>query len=378
MEKVRILHLSDLHFDTSFKELPREIAILRSSEIRACFNRIIEKSIEKKVDLILLSGDLFDNDTVEKSTLNFIKEQVEKANLHNIKIFIAAGNHDPYNNKSFYNMVKWSENVHIFKNYMERIVLDDLGVVIYGQSFREKYERKSMLEGFQPSCEDKDLTRIMVLHGEIISNGKGDYNPISLKEIENTNMDYLALGHIHKFSGINKIGNTTYAYPGCPEGRGFDELGKKGVIIGELSKGSTELSFMKMNKREYLIKEIDVSNFEIKENIVEELLLIPKKKRMKNLFKIKLVGNLKEHFNLDLLLLENTLKEEFFYCKIIDETKPYLNMDELSNEYSMRGIFCSLMKEALEEDKDNNEILEMAFKIGMENLLDGEVNLDED
>lgn len=49
MEKVRILHLSDLHFDTSFKELPREIAVLRISEIRECFNRIIEKSIEKKV-----------------------------------------------------------------------------------------------------------------------------------------------------------------------------------------------------------------------------------------------------------------------------------------------------------------------------------------
>ena len=44
-------------------------------------------------------------------------------------------------------------------------------------------------------------------------------------------MDYIALGHIHKFSGIKRIGNTYYAYSGCPEGRGFDEEGDKGIIF---------------------------------------------------------------------------------------------------------------------------------------------------
>lgn len=378
MKNVRILHLSDVHFDTPFRELPKEIAILRRNEIRECFSRIIDKAIEKKVDLILLAGDIFDNDTVEKNTLVFIKEQMEKANLYNIKIFISSGNHDPYNAKSFYNMIKWSENVHIFKNTMERVVLEELGVVIYGQSFKEKYQRKSMLKDFEPNCEDGDLVRIMLLHGEVKNGENSEYNKISLNEIEKSGMDYIALGHIHRFSGINKIGNTTYAYSGCPEGRGFDELGKKGVIIGELSKGATELNFMKMNKREYVIKEVDISDFETKEDIIEELLTIPREKRMRNLFKIKLKGRVKEHFNLDLFLLENMLKEEFFYFKIIDETKPFLNMDELSNEYSMRGIFCSLMKEAIYEKEYEDEILEMAFKIGMESLLDGEVNLDED
>ena len=57
-------------------------------------------------------------------------------------------------------------------------------------------------------------------------------------------MDYIALGHRHSFSGINIAGRTHFAYSGCPQGRGFDELDEKGKynvygangIIGKYNK----------------------------------------------------------------------------------------------------------------------------------------------
>ncbi len=104
----------------------------------------------------------------------------------------------------FYNMVNLGENVHIFKDEIERVEIPELNTVVYGASFKEKYIRESKLKDFTPKEEDKDLVKIMVLHGDLGNNETGEYNPLLFKEIEESKMDYIALGHIHKFSGIKK------------------------------------------------------------------------------------------------------------------------------------------------------------------------------
>lgn len=379
MKKVKILHCSDIHFDTPFKELPKEVGSMRRAELRESFSKIVNKGIDEKVQLVLLAGDLFDNDTVEKSTLIFIKDQMDKLQKNNIKVFISAGNHDPYNKKSFYNMINWGDNVHIFNDEIERVEIPELNTVIYGASFSNKYIKESQIKYFTPKEEDKNLIKIMMLHGDLGNSEIGEYNPLLFKEIEASKMDYIALGHIHKFSGIKRIGSTHYAYSGCPEGRGFDETGVKGVIIGEVSLGVTDLKFIKINKREYFINEIDISSCGSNEEIIEKIVVnFEKDLREKNLFKIILKGSLEEHFKIDVELLENLIRDQFFYCKIEDLTRIKLDIDELSNEYSIKGIFCSLIKEALDTEEEDEEILDIAFRVGMESILSGEVRIDDD
>ena len=60
---------------------------------------------------------------------------------------------------------------------------------------------------------------------------------IAPEDIEKSGLTYLALGHVHQYSGPRREGGTVYAYPGTPDGRGFDELGEKGVILGRVSDG---------------------------------------------------------------------------------------------------------------------------------------------
>lgn len=379
MKKVKILHCSDIHFDTPFKELPKEVGLMRRAELRESFSKIVNKGINEKVQLVLLAGDLFDNDTVEKSTLIFIKNQMDKLQKNNIKVFISAGNHDPYNKKSFYNMINWGDNVHIFNDEIERVEIPELNTVIYGASFSNKYIKESQIKYFTPKEEDKNLIKIMMLHGDLGNSEIGEYNPLLFKEIEASKMDYIALGHIHKFSGIKRIGSTHYAYSGCPEGRGFDETGVKGIIIGEVSLGVTDLKFIKINKREYFINEIDISSCGSNEEIIEKIVVnFEKNLREKNLFKIILKGSLEDHFKIDVELLENLIRDQFFYCKIEDLTRIKLDIDELSNEYSIKGIFCSLIKEALDTKEEDEEILDIAFRVGMESILSGEVRIDDD
>lgn len=68
----------------------------------------------------------------------------------------------------------------------------------------------------------------MALHGDV--EGKGRYGPIALEDIAASGLTYLALGHIHACSGCKRRGTRT-GLPRLSRGRGFDELGDKGVLV---------------------------------------------------------------------------------------------------------------------------------------------------
>lgn len=375
MNKVKVLHCADLHFDTPFKELSKEVSDTSKNELLEVFKKIIDLAIEENIEVLLIAGDVFDNLTVNKNTLFFISDQIKR--IKNIKVFISPGNHDPYNEKSFYSMINWPENVYIFKGDMEFKEVKELNLIIWGAGFRNNYENETLLKSINV---ENNKINIMLLHGEIISaNSKNEYNPIYINDIYKSNIDYIALGHRHKFSGILKEGMTTYAYSGCPQGRGFDEEGEKGVIIGEVYKGGTNLSFLPVCKRKYITKEIDITGTNNYDEVIFKLLSdLSDEEIHKNFYKIILKGELKEHFNLKESVLIEKLKNKFYYIKIINDTSIEVNLTELSTDYSIKGMFIAKILEKLKDASDDDkEILKLALKMGIQCLSEDEVNLND-
>lgn len=375
MKEVKILQCGDLHFDTPFKELSNSLALVSKEELLEVFKRIIDICEKEYIDIFLLSGDIFDNFTVNKKTLNFIKSQLQR--IPNIRIFISPGNHDPYNEKSFYKMIEWPKNVYIFKGKLENIFIEELETVVWGAAFNYQYVKKSLIKGVQIK---NDYINIALIHGDISNVEEGnEYNPITLKEIGESNIDYIALGHRHTYSGILRERNTCYAYSGCPQGRGFDELGDKGVIIGSISKGAVDLKFIKTSKRNYYVEEIDITNSigyeEIKSIILNS---IDRYKRESNLYKIILTGELEDSFNLREEIVLDKIKDDFYFVKVIDKTEIKVDYSEISKDFSVKGLFVKKLLEKLEKSNDEeSEIIKMSLKLGMQCLSEEEVRRDD-
>lgn len=374
MKKVKILHCGDLHFDTSFKELNNKLSWKCKEELLEVFKKIIDLVISENVQILLIAGDIFDNLSVNKETISFIANNLKR--IENVRVFISPGNHDPYNNKSFYKIIEWPENVYTFKSKMESVEIKELDTVIWGAAFNESYEKQTLLENISI---DNSKINIAVLHGEIESlNASNNYNPIYLEDIEKSKIDYIALGHRHKFSSIKRVGTSYYSYSGCPQGRGFDELGEKGVVIGEVFKGGNSLKFVNTAKRKYYIEEIDVSGADNYEQIIKKILNVCKDKIRSNFYKIILRGELEEHFNLNEDILLNRLEDEFYYIKIVNSTSVKVDLKELVKDYSLKSKFIlnmiNIIKENEDEDKD---IYNLALKLGIQCLSEEEVNLND-
>lgn len=374
METVKILHCADLHIGAA-QTMLGEKGQTRRFEALITFENILSLAKENSVRLILIAGDLFCSNSVERSAVNRVVECISA--IPEIQVVFSAGNHDPYNSSSPFFNIKLPDNFHILPDTDSEIYFENLGTRVYGRSFSDTYmsgEARFALEANEQSIN------IMCQHGEIKSDLSSNYNSITNEFIENSNMDYIALGHIHKRTEPARRKNTYFAYSGCAEGSGFDELGDKGVYIGNIGKGVCELEFFKTSLRTHESVEIDVSNCEDNPAAAEKIIGELKEKYgdgfADNLYKIILTGDIPDGRFFDLGEITSRLAQTLYFVKVKDNTEVMHDLEILKAEKSLKGVFVSLMLERIAENPDN-KLLKEALKIGLK-AFSSEVGYNED
>ncbi len=328
---IRFLHAADLHLDSPFRSLTPEKAAQRRAELRQLPQQLCELAQQQRCELLLLAGDLFDAvGGYPEST-----EALQRAfRAFPGEVFIAPGNHDFYSAASPYAAGGWSENVHIFRSAQpERVFLPTFDCAVYGAAFQEE-SAPALLEGFR--VEDPDCINLMVLHGDAL-NAQSPYNPISQAQIEASGLDYLALGHVHACSGPQQAGGTVYAWPGCTAGRGFDETGEKGVLLGEVSGGLCTIRFQPLPSRRYEILRLAAG-----EDPLAAILSALPEDTQRDSYRIILTG---EADPPDLRALYTALEPRFFSLTLRDQTRPKAELWAAAGEDTLKGLFLQRLKE---------------------------------
>lgn len=329
---VRLIHAADFHLDSPFSGLDPEQAIRRRAEQRELLGRLAELARDRNADLVLLAGDLFDAERVFQETAKALAQHLESIPC---PVLIAPGNHDFYSGRSPYATLRWPENVHIFTSgQLEGVSLPQLNCTVYGAAFTAPRQDSTPLHGFQAQGDGMHL---MVLHGQ--TGALNEYGPIALQDIQNSGLTYLALGHVHQYSGLNREGGTFWAYPGCPEGRGFDELGDKGVLSGTADREGVSLRFIPLCRRRYRILEADVTEASPREALEAVL----PETADQDICRIVFTGEADER-GVDLPALESAFRERFYALELRDKTRPAQSLWARAGEDSLRGLFLQEMK----------------------------------
>ncbi len=350
---VKILHAADFHLDSPFQSLPREKAVQRRGEQRALLGEIAALANREGVQLMLLAGDLFDSAVSYFETGAALMELFSSVSA---QVVIAPGNHDYFAPGSPWATMTLPDNVHIFKTpALTGFDFPQLGCRVWGAGFTSAL-CPSLLRNF--NVIDSGRTELMVLHGDL--NG-GNYNPITPEQIAASGLDYMALGHVHSFSGFLKAGDTVYAYPGCPEGRGFDETGEKGVILGTVGRRKAELGFVPVAKRRYEIITADVTGSDPQ----TALLAAADKARADDVVRFVLTGEYEGR--VDTEALERQLNDRFFMAQVRSRVTLPMDIWQGMEENSLRGLYLKNLRnryDAAADDSQRSQIL-TALKYGL-------------
>lgn len=353
---IKILHAADFHLDSAFAGLTSEQAKLRRRESRQLLERLANYVNQNAVEVVLLAGDLFDGASTYRET---VEQLVEALGGMRARVFIAPGNHDFYSARSPYATLKWPENVHVFQTRgIERVELPELRCAVYGAAFTDAAQETSLLDGF--AAPDDGGAHLMVLHADLNAAGTR-YNPITREQIAASNLDYLALGHTHRFDGVLTAGRTAYAYAGCPEGRGFDETGDKGVLCGAVEPGKVDIKFIPFARRRYRVLRLDATDqipAEALQNAMPET-------AASDICRVVFTGETDEQ-GVDIKSIEERFASDFFHLEVRDETRIRQDVWARMQEDSLRGLFLKELREKYDAaDEGGRARIERAARFGL-------------
>lgn len=257
----RFLHIADIHLGIKRYNLPD-----RTGDFFRAWREVIERyAIGRRVDFVLIAGDLFDRRNVEPQAANHAMAMLRRLEQARIPVIVIEGNHDQHESTSRFSWLRsfsqwryirllepvWGDggSVRLDPWDEEEAVGSyvDIGDArIFGSNWYGTTVGNTLplLAEAVRINRRSDATNIMLLHSDIEGQlNRPIQNALSISKLVTLRgaVDYLALGHTHKRFDIEQ-----WAFnPGSLEACSVDEAGMpRGAYLVETEGTSIKTEFL--------------------------------------------------------------------------------------------------------------------------------------
>ena len=269
---MKFAHLSDIHLGFQKQDALQKIE-------QEVFEKTLDECIFRKVDFILIPGDMFHNNIPEMRVQKFAFAKFRQVHDAEIPVYVVYGSHDfsPVANSviDLLSETGYITKVTKVKDSQDgKIVLDFIqdektGVKIAGFSGlkagkdREYYEKLD-----RDSLETESGFKIFLFHGGISEikteqGPEGEFMPLSFLP---KGFDYYAGGHMHKFAHQKYADYSHVVYPGTLFSGYHSDLEenakgqKRGFVLVEFEDKIKSVEFVEVKNADYKIIEVDADN----------------------------------------------------------------------------------------------------------------------
>lgn len=395
---MKIIHCADLHLDSRLNaHLDDKRAGERRQELLGTWLRLLEYAERHQVSAILISGDMFDTTAVTGTTANAVIGSIKSH--PGIVFFYLKGNHDTDSVLS--RVDELPENLYTFNDSWRMYRLSG-NIVIAGRELSSSFGGARLPNDWAArtlNLREEDYN-IVMLHGQIVGShgSEEEAEEIHLPDYYGHFVDYMALGHVHKYMEGSLDGRGMWCYSGCLEGRGFDECEKHGFVVLDIDENTHEMKrqLIDIGKRHMWTVPVDVSGLEtsidmidrikaelslisgtpttsaeirnIDQNMVKDILDNSGGGRLKpdDMIKVILTGRLDVLAEKNLQFIMSELADLFYYVKVVDETQRYVDYESFAYDKSLKGEFIRSVKDDAELGDDiKPEIIETGIRLLM-------------
>ena len=298
---IKVLHLSDIHMGSGFshgKINPTTGVNTRLEDFVRTLSLCIDRAIDEPVDLVLFGGDAFPDATPAPYIHEAFANQFRRLADAKIPTILLVGNHDQHSQGN------GGASLCIYRTLVvpgfivgdeiktHRIATRNGAIQIITLPWlnnsvlltRPETEGLSiaevdhlLLEKLQPILEseirrlDPNIPTVLLGHlmadranlgaERFLAVGKGFTIPVSF--FIRPELDYVALGHVHKHQNLNPANNPPIVYPGSIDRVDFsEEKEDKGYVFLNVNKGTVDWNFCKLPVRNFCTIKVDVSEKE--------------------------------------------------------------------------------------------------------------------
>jgi exonuclease SbcD len=291
---IRMLHLADLHIgvENYGKIDPATGLHTRLLDYMERLDEAIAVGMDAGVDLVLIAGDIYKNRSPNPTHQREFARRLYRLRSAGVPVFILTGNHDISTAAGKAHSVEIFDAVglegvtvadrpklHIVETRSGPLQIVALPWVtrqalmtrdeLRGASITEiDYELRRRLERFVIDTSarlDPATPAVLAFHGSVDGAQMGSERAITLGQdlvlprsvLAQPNIDYVALGHIHKHQALSAA--PPIVYPGSIERVDFGEQDEpKGCVVVELERGGARWQFHQLDARPFVSIEHDV------------------------------------------------------------------------------------------------------------------------
>ncbi len=349
--KTRFVHAADIHL--GFRQYGSD---QRYNDFAAAFDHLVDATIERRADFLLIAGDLFHKRAIDPLTLWQATSMLMRLHDAGIPAYVVQGNHErpqPGASTSWLDYLAELGLVHLLSaHYQEgEIVVDpwsaesargayvDLpgGLRILGLHYMGSSTGvavRDLAAKLQASSEPRPAYTILMLHAGL--QGILDSYSATLSRVQldplHAYVDYMAMGHIHKpFRQDDWIYN-----PGSPETTSVTEVAweDRGYFVVDVDTSRSPahvVTAVRNPRRAFLRYPFAVAGHDTPEDLSDALLrhlereATPPLCASRPVVEVELMGSLPfSRGDLDVAALEARVSEMFgaTVCRIRDETSP--------------------------------------------------------
>ncbi|MBN2126467.1 MAG: DNA repair exonuclease [Deltaproteobacteria bacterium] len=273
MPSFSFVHISDTHLDSPFSgfslDNPDLASVMRSATFEA-FDGAVRLCLEEEVDFLLVAGDVYDGaDRGLRAQVRF-RDGLKALDEAGIFSFVVHGNHDPLTGWS--STLDWPSRTHVFRDRVDTVRVEREGVplaCVQGISYRETEERRNLARLF---TRTGPLFHIGLLHANVGSDtGHEPYAPCTLEDLLRADMDYWALGHVHRRRVLAED-LPLIVYPGNTQGRNIRETGARGCYLVRIDeRGDADIRFHETDVIRWAARECPIQDLDSEQGLLDRL-----------------------------------------------------------------------------------------------------------
>lgn len=211
---LKLAHCSDIHLDYDYYGGDRNLS--KHEYYRDLFGKLLTDISAASPDVMLLAGDLFDHNRAAEPTIGWAMEMLGKLDF---PVVMIPGNHDCLVDNAIYLRHDFNQipNVTLLDEiHGQTVELAELKLAVWGKGMRDHTPDNQPLKG-TPTGLNGGNWHVGMGHGIPVATGVDCINssPIHEAQIESSEFNYLALGHLHAVRDVSTATSSAF-FCGAP------------------------------------------------------------------------------------------------------------------------------------------------------------------